>query len=265
MDTKDPKQTAYQKVHDALKAGRIRGVCSVTLLTIEGIIKADRAKVKAGARLEQQPEQIGIMKNADMPDAARQIVGTADVTTVKVELKAVEPDRQPLPAEFIRRVQAAKALGLRVLKCPPRIGAFRYTDPNGEFYVTDEEQGDLAVWIDKVHEVAAAIEARGVGFAQVKALGKQFAVGRKLGIVWFKALDGAIDIHGKRAVERAFSEWADGDSIASHVAYGIDVFCTGDQGNSNAGASILNTTNRQWLTTSYGVRFMTVEELAAIL
>ena len=95
---KDPKQPIYQKVHDALKVGTIQGVYSVTLLTIEAIKTADRAKVMAGARLEQQPEQIEITKNADLPDAIRQIVGTADVTTVKVVLKAVEPDRPPPPS-----------------------------------------------------------------------------------------------------------------------------------------------------------------------
>jgi hypothetical protein len=263
---KDPNQPIYQKVHNALKTGTIHGVYSVTLLTIEGIIKTDRAKIMAGARLEQRPEQEQITRNADLPDAIRNIVGTADVTTMNIEFKAVEPDRHPPHPEFIRRVQAAKALGFRVLQSPPRIGAFQYTDPDGAFYVSDEERGDLATWIEKINKVVRAINARGVGFAQVEALGARLAAaGDDPATIWFKALASATNIHDERAVQRAFSEWADGDSIASHVAYSIDVFCTSDRGGSNAGASVLDNDNRQWLTTTYGIRFMSIEELAAAL
>ncbi len=261
----NPKQPIYQKVHDALKVGTIQGVYSVTLLTIEAIKTADRAKVMAGARLEQQPEQIEITKNADLPDAIRQIVGTADVTTVKVVLKAVEPDRPPPPPEFVRRVQAARALGLRVLRSPPRTGAFRYTDPNGEFYVPDEERGDFEIWLQKIHEVTRAIEGRGVEISQLEALGTRLSIAGDPEEIWFKALTATSDIHEERAVERAFREWADADSIAAHVAYDVDVFCTNDRGNSNAAPSILDDTNRQWLTATYGVRFMSIEELAATL
>lgn len=83
--------------------------------------------------------------------------------------------------------------------------------------------------------------------------------------MWFRALDKAADIHEKRAVERAFGEWADGESVAAHVAYGLDVFCSADVGNSNATNSVLDPANRAWLTATYGVRFMTFEELATSL
>ena len=61
---------------------------------------------------------------------------------------------------------------------------------------------------------------------------------------------------------RAFSEWADGDSIAAHIAYGLDIFCSDDVGNSNSISSVLDNANRAWLSETYGVRFMTLEELA---
>lgn len=34
-------------------------------------------------------------------------------------------------------------------------------------------------------------------------------------------------------------EWADGDAVASHIAYGLDIFCSADVGNSNATSLIL--------------------------
>ena len=75
----------------------------------------------------------------------------------------------------------------------------------------------------------------------------------------------ATDIHEERAVERAFSEWADGDSIAAHIAYGLDIFCSDDVGKSNPTNSVLDPNHRAWLTQIYGVQFMAFEDLAGSL
>jgi hypothetical protein len=66
-------------------------------------------------------------------------------------------------------------------------------------------------------------------------------------------------------MERAFNEWADSDSVAVHVAYVLDIFCSDDVGKSNVTNSVLDPTNRAWLTATYGVRFMTFDDLAASL
>lgn len=78
---------------------------------------------------------------------------------------------------------------------------------------------------------------------------------------WFEVLDNTKDVHKERAVERAFSEWAYGDAIAAHVAYGLDVFSSADVGNSNATNSVLDPTNRAWLTETYGIKFMSFDDL----
>ena len=72
-------------------------------------------------------------------------------------------------------------------------------------------------------------------YAQVRALGSKLATTNMPQDTWSRAFDAAKDIHEERAIQRAFKEWADGDSIAAHIAYGIDVFCTKDEGKSNAG------------------------------
>jgi hypothetical protein len=38
------------------------------------------------------------------------------------------------------------------------------------------------------------------------------------------------------------------DAVAAHIAYGLDVFCSTDVGNSNATNSVLDPVNRAWLT-----------------
>ena len=260
----NPRQPLMQKVYDALANGQIDGFYSVTMLTIEGIMQRDRAEVFTGTRIVMQTETSQITRNADLPDTIREKVGNEDLETITWKSQVEQPGRKPLQPEVINRMNAAKVLGLKVLKDVPRIGAFHITDPTGEYYLKRGEGAELQAWIDKAHEVGRAIEARGVGFAQVKALGENMTASDPASL-WFRSLDQATDIHQERAVERAFSEWADGDSLAAHVAYGLDVFCSDDVGRSNATNSVLDPNNRAWLTTTYGVQFMTFEELAVSL
>ena len=260
----DPEQRLMQRIHRALANGQIEGFFSVTMLTIEGIMRRDRASVFAGTRIVAQPARTEIVEAADLPAPIRQTADRAKVERIVQEYRVEQPDRGPLHSEVIARLNAARGLGLKALKAVPRIGAFRITDPCGTFYLDSGQGKALGAWIDKAHEVAEAIESRGVGVAQVKALGDQMGPSDPE-CVWFLALDQATDVHQERAVERAFAEWADGDSVAAHVAYGLDIFCTNDIGQSSAAGSVLDPEHRAWLADEYGLCFMTLGELAATL
>lgn len=258
-------QDLLTKVNGAVRSGKVKGFYSVTMLTLEGIMRRDRAAVFASSTVTSTAHPTKLAKAVDLPDLPdeiREMIGDADVISAGVTLKA-EQQRTPLPQEFVARVIAAKALNVKALYAVPRIGAFAFDDPSGDYYLDRGSEAQLATWIGTAHQVSRAIEERGVGFAQIRALGKSFATDPEAS--WFEALEKAPSIHEKRAVERAFAEWADGDSIAAHIAYGIDIFCSDDIGRSNAGQSILDADNRAWLTAAYGVRFMTFEQLAAAL
>lgn len=259
---KDPSRPAFERVHDGLAAGAVRGFYSLTMLTIEGIMRRDRAAWMAGTENLLEVGECSIMPAS----AAEQQMfpGVTEVHRIPINIKVKQPS-PPLPAEVVRRAVAAQQLGIRVLKPPPRIGFRVVNDPTGDFYVSEEERRDLAEWVQRIHEVSEAISDCGVGFAQLVNLGQGLAATSEPEAIWFKALSLANDVHQRRAVERAFGEWADGDSIAAHVAYGMDVFCTSDEGKSNAGPSVLDKKNREWLTASFGVRFMTIEQLADTL
>lgn len=261
---KDSRQPLMKRVNTALTTGELEGFYSVTMLTIEGIMRRDRAKVFASTRLVMGEEEIQITKIADLPESIRQEVGGEDVETVRVEYRAEQPARAPLHPEVIARVKAAKATGVKVLKDVPRMGAFEITDSTKEWYLSAGEGDKLQEWKNRCCEVARAIEDRGLGIAQVKGLGEGIAHSNP-DEAWYRCLDRATDIHAKRAVERAFSEWADGDSIASHIAYGLDIFCSDDVGKSNATNSVLDPNHRAWFTQTYGVHFMTFEDLASSL
>lgn len=257
---KDPRQPRLTRVREALENNEIRGFYPVSMLTIEGVKRTDRAKVIAGTRIRMEPEEQTIVAHAELPAEVRAFVGDGNLEVITQRLVVEEPDRQPLPDAFADRVRAAHRLGLLALKAVPRLGAFTITDPSGSHYLANGEGTELSAWIDRAHEVSRAIESRGLGYAQVKALGQALKVGDPSEI-WYQALAKTTDIHQQRAVERAFGEWADGDAIASHIAYGLDVFCSNDIGKSNAANSVLSPAARGWLTQEYGIRFMNFDEL----
>jgi hypothetical protein len=78
---------------------------------------------------------------------------------------------------------------------------------------------------------------------------------------WYRALSKAQDGAERREIEKAAREWADGDTVAAHIAYQIDILCTADEG----GESVFNKENRAWLIQKYGIHIMTLSELAAEL
>ena len=86
-------------------------------------MRLDRADVFAGTRMVSQPETSHIVKNDDLPDHIRQIVGTADLETITMKFQVVQPDRKTLHPEVIARMAAARALGVQVLEDVPRNGA----------------------------------------------------------------------------------------------------------------------------------------------
>lgn len=257
---KDPRDIG--KIKRALENGDIEGFYSVTMLTIEGVMNRDRAKLFGDTRIDVAEESVAPTDPMKIPQDVRERFGDGEWEEVRVEMRASQPGRQPLHHEVRRRVQAAKALGIKVLKDPPRIGAYELIDPDGDWYLDNGAGPERSAWTTRIHEVVRAIEARGVGMAQVKELGLRNADTQK---AWFEGLQKAKDIHEERAVERAFGEWADGDAVASHIAYGLDVFCSSDVGNSNATNSVLDAENRGWLELTYGVKFMKLDELLAHL
>jgi hypothetical protein len=95
-------------------------------------------------------------------------------------------------------------------------------------------------------DVSAAIDSRGIGNAAFKAAGGWEERNRTLA--------------EKRMLSKACAEWADGELVAAHIAYGNDILCSDDRGVA-AGRSIFDLEHRAWLSADFGVNFMSVEEL----
>lgn len=155
-------------------------------------------------------------------------------------------DHRPgVEEERVARVKRALDLGMRILNAP-RNGCVRIDDSSSELYAKDADEGALATRLMRFESIAGAIEARGLGYAHM------------LKVTRFSPSD-------TRKVARAVAEWADGDSVAAHHGYAIDLFCTEDRAAKAGRDSVMHPAQRGWLHRAYGVQFVSIGELAALL
>jgi hypothetical protein len=79
---------------------------------------------------------------------------------------------------------------------------------------------------------------------------------------WPQGLERTRNAAERKKARSALNEWADGETLAAHVGYGNDLFCTDDRGGDLGARSVLHPDHRVWLSETHGVTFVTVAELA---
>jgi hypothetical protein len=152
----------------------------------------------------------------------------------------------------------AMALGIRVLRAP-RIGGIINPEVWPSHYASDSaDTPELRQ--ERTFAVMNAIERRGGGIAHIKQLVAEFAPGD----TWHESLL-KVPVAETERFASAIAEWADGDSIAAHYGYSVDAFCSEDVGKGAGASSSLSLYNRTWLTSQFGIRFTTLDALAAQL
>ena len=175
---------------------------------------------------------------------------------------SLHPGLHPVVARWIAE---ADSLGLRFLRAP-RIGGPRPAELLARAkFAKEGTDSERQKRLDRFMEIARAIEARGVGIARLKMIAERIKARTGLAGPWYSALNNAQDDQERREIERAVAEWADGDAVAAHIAYGIDVFCSEDRAQNAGAPSIFDASNRAWLQQTYGIRIVSVEELSAEL
>jgi hypothetical protein len=222
----------FTTVHEALRAKQIQGFICETVGTLEAVRRAGRKAYFSS---------IKPIVEVKTDDRAGQALLTINVGT--------NHNQHPGLASVLReRLELAFVLGMRLMRAP-RIGI-----PVPASFL------DLSVFADEVDvptsaardnrwgDVVETIEQRGVGSAVLRSLETEKK--RKP------------EAMGEEEFALAVAEWADGDSVAAHVAYSNDVFCTGDQGKSASGGSIFDADGRLWLAETHNVKFATITELA---
>jgi hypothetical protein len=100
--------------------------------------------------------------------------------------------------------------------------------------------------LKRFSEIVQALEARGVGIARLKAIGERIKARANLYGPWYSALNKAQDDQEHREIQRAVSEWADADTVAAHIAYGIDVLCSEDKAKGGGPSILMNRIEPGW-------------------
>jgi hypothetical protein len=218
----------FLALREALRSNVITGFISETVGTLEGIENVGRASYFTSIR-----PKVEIKSDMNGNDVH-----------ISLQIGAYHEQHPSLKPILREQLEAAFALGIQLMRAP-RIGV-PIPEPflSLEHYAEEENIPVAAERTNRWGDIVEAIELRGVGGAILKAM-KQRG-----------------ELSNSKQFARAVAEWADGDSVALHIAYNNDVFCTEDQGKSAGVASILNEQNRLWLHETYGMRFATIAELA---
>jgi hypothetical protein len=231
-------------VRTAIKASQLLGFFSETLVTLEGVQKRDRVDVLGKTRV----------LSGSSSNAKNQITLTV----------GFQHSRNEIDTRFSERVRSAVALGMRGLRAPARFGSFHAKDEICPLFVPPGGMTELLRCMDGVNSIAIEMAKRHVGHAVAVELGVQFSQRDRAPEpeLWLQGLGRARNKTEADKVAKAISEWADGDSIASHYGFGIEMFCSDDFGKNAVGPSVFDCEHRKWLANEFGIQFVTLAELA---
>lgn len=233
LSSKTYLYTDFITIHDSLRAQQIQGFISETVGTLEAIKSVGRKAYFTSIKPKVDVQVVNV---------------TGGQALLKIDIGTTHDQHPGLHRVLKERLELAFSLGMRLMRVP------RMTIPVPALFL------DLSVFADEVDVPTSAardnrwgdametIELRGVGSAVLRLLQEQAG--------------GAVEAIDDREFARGIAEWADGDSVAAHVAYNNDIFCTEDQGKSAGGRSILDDDNRQWLARTHNVKSATFRELA---
>jgi hypothetical protein len=236
--------TAYQEIRASLEDGRIRGFFSEALVGLDAYRKEEKVEFLGNARFRSEalttgPASIGISVGAQW---------------------GAKPE---LSQQFLHRLEGMKALGMKGLIGPRRLGDLHPYPGDLVVYEPLQNCDEVVSHADKTAAIDRALSQRGLGRAKVVNLGLQFSQrDGKSGEWWPQGIARVRDNTERKKIREAICEWADGDAIAAHFGYGNDLFCTEDMARNSGVQSAFHPQNRGWLKTEFDIVFVSLTELA---
>lgn len=230
----------FRKIHDAIAQRKIEAYLSETVFTLEAVQKSGRHQFLAEYKPKVKFEEIV------RPDGSIALsVGFGP-----------DPNAHPGNNPYLTKHWAdAEKIGFKILHCT-RIATAKNPDLKPEWFAPVTH--DIA---ERFGAIGRDIEARGCGLSQLKAIGQKYAPSNK---PWHAGISAAPDLE-EGSIAKAVAEWADGDAVSAHYAYGNDYVCTRDIAKAAGNNSVFSAANRTWLEQSYGVQFLNPEELARLV
>jgi len=230
---KDPCRTIFTNLNLLSKENKIVSCLSETIFNLEGIEKLNRKQVIGNDR----------GKIVRMP-----LASAGDLVTSGF---SIGPDLDAHPGSsnyLIKHLNDARLANFKLLHCP-RLGGIKNRDILQSDYLGFSD--DIS---KKFSDIVCEIESWGCGQAQVVAIGSRYSN------FWLDGLQIAPKSE-QQNIAVAVAEWADADSVAAHIAYGNDIFCTRDKAKSAGSASVFNPSCVARLGQKYGFICKAPEEI----
>lgn len=225
----------YKEINKAIRNGKIEAYLSETVFTIEAIQKTNR-KTFFGNYTPLKKYNIYEKNN---------VVSFSS---------SIEPNIKKHPGNHYMvqdHYKNAINLGLKIIN-NPRIGTIKNPEIKDNITYLNSPSSILFA------QVSNKIEELKAGFYQIKKIGLKYSSD------WNEGIKMAPESENPEII-KAISEWADGDSIASHIAIKGDYFCTLDKAKKAGSESILNKSKIEKLSNEFNIRIATPEELYKLI
>lgn len=230
----------YQKIRAAIDDGRVEAYLSETIFTLEAIQHVDRKSFFGNSGLKRGVEEVTV---------------EGDTTHIGLTL-ARDSTNDPRNTGYLERhFKDATEAGFKIIHYP-RIAGVGNVDVNP--YRVKLSGTALGNYQNLTFKVGRRIEELEAGFYVVRTLAKKYDPVGLAGL-------GLAPASEDDAIVKAVAEWADGDSVASHVGIGGDFFCTMDKAKSGGPKSVFTATNLTILKNEFGLETITPTALAAKL
>jgi hypothetical protein len=242
----DPDLDSYQKLHDFCRSGTIQGFLSETTFTLEQIKRGDRlAWIRSAA-------QLSITETDSVPNQMKVSISLGPSQTVVPQINQI----------VLNHLEDAYEIGIRVLRSKRIAGPNSAVLNRSKYFLNYSCDTEYHLYNNRTGEVARALEAMGVGIANIKGMGNSNTSG-KVGVHWTNGIASMSDSE-KKAVADLVAEWADADAIATSIAHDVMYFCTNDvaKGSSSKGiVSTLSAAKSQAITEKFGILFVSPDTL----
>lgn len=238
---KDPLNSDYRIIRKAIDEKMIIAFLSETIFTLEAINKKDRKQFFKDYKADFKTE-----------------ITEGDDGSIKMSF-TIGPNENAHPGlnDFLKEhFGDAVKLGFNIIHLPRIAGITNKEIEQLKFKMKGKELSD---YLDKVFEVGRRIKELKAGDYEIEQLGlKYHADGWMLGL-------GNAPESENGVIAKAVAEWADGDSVASHIAINGDYFCTNDSAKKAGSNSVLSDKNVQILNKEYGFEKITPTELVKLI
>jgi len=244
--SKNPSIAYFQKIHEAVKAGKIGAYIAEVVFTLEALKTDDRQSFMRSYKAKIDSS----ISDAPRPDG---MIGLS--FTIGPDIKAHPGNNLYL----YKHLNDALSIGFKIIRCS-RLGQITNPDIDKSYFVQQSDD-EIRKRLNLCSECAEEIERLGAGIAHAIQIGSRFSTG---GAPWHIGIKNA-PLSETKNIAKAFAEWADGDAIAAHVGYKNNYFCTRDTAKSAGATSVLSPQNRTSLESKFGVKFISPEELCDII